>query len=1361
MEYPMTETGSLFTSGIKRNVKDKRMSKTAKLNVSLASKIKTKIINNSSIFKISLKHNNRALAQALSREKENSRRMTTEKMLLQKEVEKLNFENTFLRLKLNNLNKKLIEIEAHMNNNLITAIEMSTLSEFHQSPFLLPASKNKRVSKQCKSMRLPFARVPLTSNDDDDDEEEDKVKMQCDNIIISKTSLDVPSSVSTRQSLSTQYNLELSCLKENNQNVCSLDDSEHISSIVDILPKEIYAHSDQSSKNSVMSEMKNSQSINHRQEKPSLNNITKRKRHASYLESNNPADNPCVTDLDQEGISSPELNWNNEINDHTNEMNIKIQRNIQCPPDSSESVSEPTGEHMNQVQGDDDFQGQKTVYDADMDLTASEVVGQIVTVSTGTKNKSNTKRNDCGIKTFRKVRDSGSEKKKERSKRQIKNGSEMNVEEKIDNEAEKRPVGLNGNQDSEDPNSDFSTEQLTQLNKLKTITLHNDLDQDDKQSTDNRKKKKKKKIIHITDEEEETYSFSQSSDKFQPESKLDIGQSSQAHNKNKTFRQTFVIHNLEKGQLFLNEKVKTISENLEVTNEFQTADLATKHNGNLCDYETQNMLDLKKQVTDTQPAQQIESKINKKLRQKANRKTEIISEMNQIYGDNDKDVHGPEKGNFFIQTQEDKEVISGNLAVSNEFQGPALYTNNNGNLRDCEPQNVLGLQKLVTNAFPVQQSKSKVNNLRQRVNRKTVILSEVKPLYKDENMYCLENGNPFFLNQKDKEIISENLENPNESQTPALSTKVGGNLSDYETQNISGVKEHVHDMQTACQNESKIEKKLRQKVCRKTEIISEINQIHENDDKDMHDTERGNLFPLTQKDNEIIPENLEDSNEFQIVDPFTRGNRKLCGYETGNICGEKKQVTNIPPTKQNESKINKRLRDKGNQKTEIILEMNQINELYNKGVHDPENGHFFSPTQKDKETVSENSQVTNEFQTAYFSSRDNGNLYDYETLSMLDLKKHVTDTQPAQQNDSKINKKLRQKVSRKTEIISEMYQIYRGNDKDLHGQESCTKDRDFKINECKQRLECQGIINEYCMEINSNEKENYELISDPYKQVKKHGKESSGKTKNILTKGKNKPIFQLTDSSQTSLSSESGLKHVTNEADSDSDNQMEPHKKPKQSTATLNKKRDIPFVEVIKGECQVKRGNKMTSKSKKRKTLIDPSPGSHEAVQIISDTSQKISVESEQADEERKLENEKIKPDFYTKVSSSLSQIYSPSIKDSSPNSVHEHSRPLSIFSSKNLIRENFALESSPIFQVSDDMQKKMTGMKFKVNQRTQRSEIGGRTTLQDLTNTNFVSNNTAKSENKSEDLSLELPKRRRCTPLNFKEPSLRDKMRR
>lgn len=1042
-----------------------------------------------------------------------------------------------------------------------------------------------------------------------------------------------------------------------------------------------------------MSEMKNSQPICHKKEIPSFNNITKRKKLASFLESNNTCpDNPCVTDLNQEGISSLELKGNNNINDHTNEKNIKMQRNIQCLPDSSESASEPTAESMNQVQGNDDSQGQKTVYDTDMDLTASEVVSQIVTVSKGTKNKRNNKPNDSGIKTFRKVKDSSSEKKRERSKRQIKNSSAMNVEEKIANEPEKRPVGLNNSGDSDDPNSVFSIEQLAQLNKMNTITLYNDFDQDDRPSTENRKKKKKKRI-HVTNEQEETYSFSQNSDKFQQESKLDMGLISPAYDKNKASRQTFVIHKLEKGHLFLNQKDhETISENLEITNEFQTADLATKQNGNLCDYETQNTLDLKKHVTDAQSAQEHESKVIKKIRQKVNRKTMIISEMNQIYGDNDQDVHAPEKSDFPIHTQAGKETISGNLEDSNEFQKPALHTNNNG---DCETQNVLDLQKLVTEAFPVQQNKSKASNLTQRVNRKTGIISEVNHLFKDKNVYCPENGNPFCLTQKNNEI-PENLDNPSEFQTPALSTKVDRNLSDYETQNTLEVKKHANDTQTACQNESKIDK-LRKKVCQKTEIISE-KLVHENDDKDTYAPEKGNLLSLTQKDNEVIPENLEDSNDFQIVDDSPRDNRNLC-YETGNLYWERKQATKMPPAKPNGSKINKRLRDKGSRKTEIILEMNQISEFNNKGMHDPENGGFFSPTQKDKETISVNSEVTNEFQTAYLSTKDNGSLYDSETLNILDLKRYVTDTQPAQQNVSKIN---RQKVNRKTEIISETYQICRDNDKDVHGQESYTEDLNFKVNESKKRLECQSVISGYCVEINSNEKENCEQISNPYKQ-KEHGKESSGQTKNILAKNK-KSIFQLTDCSQTSLSLDSDLKQVANEADSDSSNQMGPHKNLKRSTTTFNKKSDMPFAEVMKGECQIKRRSKMTSKSKKRKTLIDPSPDSHEVMHIIPDTSQRMPVGSEQADEQN-LGNEKAKPDVYTKMFSSLLQIYSPTVQDSSHSNIHEASRHLRISSSKNLIiKKNVALESSPVFAVSDDVQEEMAEVMF---QGTQRSGAG------------------------------------------------------
>ncbi|KAF5910593.1 hypothetical protein HPG69_004681 [Diceros bicornis minor] len=81
---------------------------------------------------------------------------------------------------------------------------------------------------------------------------------------------------------------------------------------------------------------------------------------------------------------------------------------------------------------------------------------------------------------------------------------------------------------------------------------------------------------------------------------------------------------------------------------------------------------------------------------------------------------------------------------------------------------------------------------------------------------------------------------------------------------------------------------------------------------------------------------------------------------------------------------------------------------------------------------------------------------------MLDMKKRVTDMQPAQQNESKTNKKLRQKVNRKTEIISETFQIHEDNDKVVPGQESYTKDLGLKIDKSKQRLECQVMTEGGC-----------------------------------------------------------------------------------------------------------------------------------------------------------------------------------------------------------------------------------------------------------------------------------------------------------
>ncbi|XP_053452267.1 shugoshin 2 isoform X2 [Nycticebus coucang] len=1452
MECPAMETGSLFSTGIKRHVKDKRNSKTAKLNVSLASKIKTKILNNSSIFKISLKHNNRALAQALSREKENTRRITTEKMLLQKEVEKLNFENTFLRLKLNNLNKKLIEIEALMNNNLITAIEMSSLSEFHQNSFQLPASEKKRISKWCTSMRLPFARVPLTSSDDDDDND-DKENIHCDNIIKSKTSSDSPSLVSTVLPLSTQYNLEMSSLKENNQNVCGLSDSEYTPSTVDVLSKESHYHSDQSSKSSLMNEIRNASSIGHRWDRPSPSNVTERKKRGSSQESNNlSADTPHVIGLDQQQISNSELNWNNEINDCIKEKNITTQRNRQhllglC----SESVDERNAEYRNPVQDNDDFQLQKTVYDADMDLTASEV-SKIVTVSTGTKNKSSNETKEGAMKTFRKVKDSSSEKRKERSKRQFENSCDVDIDKKIENGLERRSVVLDDKRDSEDPDFIFSTEQLTQADILKKITLRNEFHQDDRQNTQCNKKKKR---IHAINMPEKAHS-SQSSDKFQQESKFDMGQNSLTCNKSKASRQTFMIHKLEKDNLFLNQRDEvTISENLEVTNEFQTANVFIKDNGNLCDYETQNRLDSNEYVTDMQPPEQNESKINK-LRKTINRRTEVIFGMNQIYEDNDKDVYGLKEGNVFFQ--KDKETISGNPEAADKFLIPSLFTRDNGNLYNCETQNTLSLQKQIADVYPVQQNESRVNKLRQKINRKTEIISKINNLDSNKSEYCPVKGNSFFPTPKGKEIIPGKLEDSRGFQAPILSTKVNGNLCDYETQNVLGAKKDVHIMQSACQNEPRVDKKLKQRVLRKTEIISEINQVHENDDRGVHDLGKGNFFSPTPNDKgtisenlqvtrefqtadlptkdrgnscyyenqnilelkkhvtdtqsaeqnepkvkklrqkvnrkteiisqvnhldnkseycpikgnsffptpkgkEIIPGNLEDPRGFQATVLSTKVNGNLCDYETQNVLGAKKHVHDMQSACQNEPRIDKKLKQRMLRKTEIISEISQIHESDERGVHDLGKVNFFSPTPNDKGTISENLQVTREFQTADLPIKDNGNLCHYESQNILELKKHVTDRQPAEQNEPKVNKKLRQKVDRKTKVISEINQISEKNDKGTHGQESYTEDLEFKISKPKQRLECHAIISGYSVEINSNEKQSCDQISNSYKPVKKCKKESSGKAKNILTKGKNKPILQLTDSSEIAFFLEPDLKHVVKEVDSDLGNPVELHKTQKQSTIPLNNKRETHFVEMTtEGECQVIKVNKKISKSKKRKTSTDPSPESHE---VILTTTRRKSVHSDQADKENNVENEKMvkmKPDLCTKMFKSPSPIHSPPTQDSSFDSVEEGSVPFRISSGRNLIiKESFDLDCSTVFLVSDVMHEETNKMKRNTNQRARKSGTGDRP-LQDLTNTTLISNNTAESENKSEDVSSELPsRRRRCAPLHYKEPNLRDKMRR
>ncbi|XP_042192483.1 uncharacterized protein sgo2 [Callorhinchus milii] len=120
---PTTTSGTnLDEVSVKMKERKNGILKKTKYNASLVSKIKTKILNNSSIMKVSLKNNNKDLALALAEEKTKYRKAEQDKMNLQKEINVQNYDISILRQKLSSQNAKICALKEILmkTNSLFT-----------------------------------------------------------------------------------------------------------------------------------------------------------------------------------------------------------------------------------------------------------------------------------------------------------------------------------------------------------------------------------------------------------------------------------------------------------------------------------------------------------------------------------------------------------------------------------------------------------------------------------------------------------------------------------------------------------------------------------------------------------------------------------------------------------------------------------------------------------------------------------------------------------------------------------------------------------------------------------------------------------------------------------------------------------------------------------------------------------------------------------------------------------------------------------------------------------------------------------------------------------------------------------------